>query len=567
MTAPIWIASPPEVHSALLSSGPGPGPLLASAEAWESLSTAYAEAANELTALLGAVHAGAWDGPSAEAYVAAHAPYLAWLTQAITDNAAMAAQQEIAAAAYLTALAAMPTLPELAVNHATHAALVATNFFGINTIPIALNEADYARMWIQAATVMSSYQAVADSAVAAAPPAEAAPAIWFTELQSFLEGLVPKVPYPNTDDYPLYQEILAFFNKIGFTEVTDPFEDFFSGLNGSSVLPPIGVPGSWLAFTGNPLSYLNPLSIAYVLAVPLDPGSYVAFTSIVIIDDLLAILYTAVFNPQALVFVVPLATVEIIGSTIGNTIQLLHYLVQQTVALIPVILPLLSAAAVPLAAAGGLAPGLAGLAGLAALPGATPVAPLAAPPFGAALAPGLSTSTLTLSPPQVTAAPPPASPPTPPAAATPPLGVPPGPVGTGMEAFAYLVGGLDLDARRAASTRSTKSTALNDTVVPESAPVADKATQARRSRRQKLTQPGRGYEYMDLEAETDDEPELDGRADASTVSNEGAGRLGFAGTAGKSASEPAGLSTVAGDAFGGGPTMPLMPGTWGVDRS
>ncbi|CAM4223210.1 putative PPE family protein PPE47/PPE48 [Mycobacterium basiliense] len=170
MAVSFWAAWPPEVHSALLSTGAGPGPLLSAATEWKSLGDQHARAVSELEELLGWVHAGVWEGRGADGFAAACAAYLAWLTKTTVDYLMAAALLETTAAAYVSALAMMPTLAELTENQEIRTVLVATNFFGVNTGLIALNEAHYAAMWERAATAMTVYEATCTAAVAAAPP-------------------------------------------------------------------------------------------------------------------------------------------------------------------------------------------------------------------------------------------------------------------------------------------------------------------------------------------------------------------------------------------------------------
>jgi PPE-repeat protein len=57
----------------------------------------------------------------------------------------------------------------------------------------------------------------------------------------------------------------------------------------------------------------------------------------------------------------------------------------------------------------------------------------------------------------------------------------------------------------------------------------------------------------------------DERVASTVASDQGAGALGFAGTAGKGGVRAAGLTTLAGNEFGGGPSVPMVPGTWDQD--
>ncbi|HSS24680.1 MAG TPA: PPE family protein [Mycobacterium sp.] len=490
MTAPIWMAFPPEVHSTLLSTGPGPGPLLTAAAAWTSMGTEYATAADELTGLLGAVQAGAWQGPSAEQYVAAHAPYLSWLMESAAKSTVAATLHQTAAATYAAALATMPTLAELASNHAIHAALVATNFFGINNIPIAVNEADYVRMWLQAAATMTTYQAVAESALAAVPATAPAPQVVVPGAEAAKSG----ANLNQADTLATQQQA-----STAAADASTSWQDQLAG---------------WLQdYTHN---------FAWPVSEALNPNGW-PFPPLPFVNAISSFFTQLGFSPT-------LATA--IAWATFHTLMIFWPIAQQAIQLAVVFAPVVISA-IGAAAAGGVAAGVTAASVVAPLSVSAPLptATAAPSPMGSAPAPTISSAPASVSNVPTmssTAAPAPATP-----AASGPVGGGPGVgfgptasdgIGAGISDSLYAVGLSGLSARTSTTSRARRKSeepAPDDVAAPAAA-AASARERARSRRRRGATAKDRAHrhEYMDLDQELDSDP---GGPDDSCTTRRGVG--------------------------------------------
>jgi PPE-repeat protein len=162
-------ALPPEVNSARMYAGPGPGSMLAAATGWQSLADELNSAAANYGSLVSSLATGPWTGPSSAAMAAAAAPYVTWLGATGEQAAQTAARAAAAADAYETAYTATVPPPVIDANRSLLALLIATNVLGQNSPAIAATEAHYAEMWAQDAAAMYGYAGAAATAAQVTP--------------------------------------------------------------------------------------------------------------------------------------------------------------------------------------------------------------------------------------------------------------------------------------------------------------------------------------------------------------------------------------------------------------
>ncbi|MEZ0362102.1 PPE family protein [Mycobacterium sp. pUA109] len=150
-------ALPPEINSARMYSGPGSGPMMAAAAAWNQVAAELHSAATSYGTAITRLSSEEWQGPASASMAQAAAPYVAWMNTSGAQAEQAASQARVAAAAYEHAYAMTVPPSAVAANRAQLMHLVQTDVMGENIPAIQAAEAQYGEMWAQDAAAMYGY--------------------------------------------------------------------------------------------------------------------------------------------------------------------------------------------------------------------------------------------------------------------------------------------------------------------------------------------------------------------------------------------------------------------------
>jgi PPE-repeat protein len=273
-----FAAIPPEINSALMYTGAGSGPLMAAAAGWSNLAAELSTTATSWESIIGTLTGGQWLGAGSAAAAASAQPIVSWLTTSAAAAEQAATLATSSAAAYETAFTGTIPPPAIAANRAQLAALVATNFLGINTPAIMATEAEYAEFWVQDAVTMYVYQAASTAAAALQPIAPATPST--NPAAAGIQGAATAQAATSTPAAGLnnvlsgLQSGLSNFNPLTTLGGTVPSLNQFASLPlVQNVLAQVGVTAAW--FQGTMVSVFP--TLGHLMAT--SPGGLTPFVS------------------------------------------------------------------------------------------------------------------------------------------------------------------------------------------------------------------------------------------------------------------------------------------------
>lgn len=164
-----FAATPPEITSTMMYTGPGSVPMMAAAATYANLAAEISTTATQWESIISLLTSEQWTGGGSAAAAAAAQPIITYLTETAATLEQASAQATASAAAFETAFAAVVPPEVIIANRTTRAALVPFMIFPAVAAEIAALDALYAEYWAQDVAAMAAYQAASAAAGALTP--------------------------------------------------------------------------------------------------------------------------------------------------------------------------------------------------------------------------------------------------------------------------------------------------------------------------------------------------------------------------------------------------------------